>query len=614
MRIKANIQIGLVLVLVSVLFYACANRGGGPTGGPKDVTPPKVLRMVPANNTLNFKKKQITIDFDEMVSVEKASDNVVISPPQVKAADVKSYGKRITVVLNDELRDTTTYSINFGNAIVDLNEKNPVKNFIFSFATGNEIDTLTVSGTVIDARTQNPQQGILVGIYVESPDSVFYKEPFLRIGKTDEKGHFVVSNMKKGRYKIFALGDVNNDYRFQAGEGLAMFDSIIEPTFRREEMHDSIWKDSTHFDSIRTYMGTRFLPDDIVLRYFKENRKRQYFVKSERKQPFSFNLFFNTEAKQLPELKPLNFEWDGKYLLQKNATKDSLTYWITDSTVWKVDTLNFAMTYQKSDSLLNLIPVTDTIHVFERKGRINLKAKKAKTEPKAEPYKFSTNIAGTFEVYAPVQLKFEAPMDSADWSGVKLFHKVDTVFKEIKYKWHQADSTQMLYKIDYKWEPEESYDLKIDSAVFRSIYNKISNKYDGQFKIRSLDEYSSLRIFLTPFEPKAILEVLDPKDNVLATKAADTKGALIEYLKPGEYYMRLFIDRNGNGKWDPGDFGKRLQPEDVYYYPKKFTLKANWEFEETWNFSDLPLLQQKPQELLKNAAGKKNEVSNNRNM
>jgi hypothetical protein len=611
MKNIAKIQTALIVLGIMLLVHACANKAQGPTGGPKDTTPPRVMKSVPLNNTLNFSKKQIYIDFDEMVSIEKPADNVIISPPQVKPPDVKSYGKRVTVNFNEDLLDSTTYSVNFGNAICDLNEKNPIKNFLFSFSTGNQIDTLSVSGTVIDAENLNPMAGIIVGIYVEGSDSAFYKEPFLRIGRTDENGRFSIDNVKKGRYKIFALGDVNHDYFFQSGEGVAMCDSLINPTFRREIMQDSIWKDSLHFDSIHTYMGTHFLPDNIILRYFKESKKRQYFVKSERKDPFSFNLFYNTEAKELPTIKPLNFNWDGKYIIQKNNTLDSLTYWLTDSTVWKVDTLRMAVTYMKSDSVMKLVPATDTLSVFQRKGRVNPKARQSKVVPKAEPLKFGTNIAGAFEVYNPITVRFEAPLASIDLAKIKLSQKVDTIYKSIPLKWRQVDSTKTSYAIDYKWVPETTYQLKIDSATFVSIYKKVSNAYMSDFKIRSLDEYSSIKIFLLPFNPKAFLQVVDSKDLILATKKASEKGTIVQYLKPGDYYIRMFIDENGNGKWDPGDLAKRIQPEEVFYYSKKLTLMANWEFEETWNYNDTPLLKQKPAELMKDVSKKKSTNSGN---
>jgi len=612
MKNKTKILVSLTLFAIMLLVYSCANKAQGPTGGPKDKTPPKVLKSFPLNGTLNFKKKQIEIDFDKIVTIEKPNDNVIISPPQQKPPDVKSLGKRVVVNFNQNLQDSTTYSINFGNAIADVNEKNVIKNYLFSFSTGNLLDSLKISGSVINAEDLNPMAGILVGIYKEgSSDTVFLLKPFLRIGKTDENGHFSIDNIKKGRYKVYALGDVNQDYTLQPGEGLAFHDSLVSPTFKIEAMQDTIWKDTVTVDSIRNYMGTHFFPDNLALRYFKENKKRQYFVKSERKEPFVFRLFFNAPQAKLPEIKPLNFKWDNKFLLQKNAGLDSLTYWLTDSTVWKNDTLKMTMTYLKTDSLFQLKPVTDTLNVSMRKAKLSARAKLAKKSmsQKIEPLKFLNNVASVFEIYNPIMLNFEAPLEKLDISKVRLYQKIDTTFKQIPFKWRQADSTQMAYTVENKWIAETSYELEIDSAAFTSIYKRTSNKLKTEFKIRSLDEYSSVKLLLAPFNPKGILQVLDTKDAILQTKPASEKGTIFEYLKPGDYYVRMFIDENKNGKWDSGDYMKRKQPEDVYYYPKKMTLMANWEFEETWDYTSVPLLNQKPLELIK-ATAKKSQGTN----
>jgi len=602
MNIKRFLLHIFIITGIGFVVYSCANRAQGPTGGLKDETPPKVLKTSPKNGVLNFNKKQILIDFDEMVTVDNASENVIISPPQVKPPDVKSLGKRITVNFNQDLLDSTTYSINFGDAIVDLNEKNPLKNYLFSFSTGNEIDTLKISGTIINAEDLNPLQGVIVGIYKELDDSIFFQKSFLRIGKTDENGRFSIDNIKKGRYKIFALSDVNRDYFYQPGEGLATYDSIITPTFRIEQMQDTVWKDSATVDSIRTFMGTKFLPDDITMRYFKEDKKRQYYVKNERKDPFVFTLFFNAPQTELPQIKPLNFDWDKKYLLENNPTLDSLTYWITDSLVWNKDTLDMTMTYLKTDSVFNLVSTTDTISVIMRKAKIvtNTKSKKRQaTEIKLPDFKFSNNVASVFELYNPIKIKFEAPLEDVDISKIHLSQKVDTIYKPITFDWKQQDSMKLSYTINYKWVTEETYQLKIDSAAFKSIYDRVSNKFVSDFKIRSLDEYSSVKMFLAAFNPNAYLQILDTKDVVLSTKKANEKGTLFEYLKPGDYYIRMFIDENDNAKWDTGDLMKHIQPENVYYFQKKLTLMANWEFEETWDYKQVPLLQQKPIELKK---------------
>ena len=601
---KIKIYIAVIIIGIMWLVYSCANRGTGPQGGPKDTTPPKVMKSFPANGSLNFRKKQIQIQFNKMVAIDKPAENIIISPPSQKPPDVKAFGKDIVVNFEENLQDSTTYTINFGNSIVDLNEKNVLKNYLFSFSTGSQIDTLKISGIVINAEDLNPVSGLIVGIYKETSDSVFYKKPFLRIGKTDDFGHFSIDNVRKGKYKVFALGDANHDYYFEPGESLAMCDTMVTPTFKMEEMKDTLWKDSTHIDTIKTHIGTHFLPDNIMLRFFKENKKRQYFVKAERKEPFVFNLYFNAPAAKLPDIKPLNFNWDKKYLLQKNNNMDSLTYWLTDSTLWKVDTLQLTMTYQKTDSVFHLYSVTDTLNISMRKARTNIHAKPLKIVKKIVPLNFTNNLAATFDVYIPIVFNFEVPLSDIDISKIKLSQKVDTTFKQVPFKWRQIDSTKINFAIDYKWKPEATYQLKIDSAAFTSIYNKTSNKLKSEFKIKSLDEYSSVKLFLSPYNPKAMLQILDSKDNLIATKPASEKGSVFQYLRPGDYYVRLFIDDNGNGVWDTGDLYSRKQPEQVFYYPKKLTLKANWDFEETWDYNQVPLLKQKPAELKKLAAKK----------
>ena len=600
--------ISVIIIITGVILYSCANKAQGPTGGLKDETPPKVTRSIPRNGALNFKKKEIQIVFDENISVLKAVENVIISPPQSMQPDVKGNGKVVSVTFLENLVDSTTYTINFGDAIVDLNENNPLKDYRFSFSTGNEIDTLQISGTLINAEDLNPVSGVIVGIYREDDDTVFCVKPFLRIGKTNENGRFTIDNVKAGKYKVFALGDINQDYVYQAGENLAMIDSMVTPTFRIEEMKDTVWKDSITVDSVRTYNGTRFLPDNLVLRYFKESKKRQSLVKNERKIPQAFSLFFNTTLTNLPEIDPVNFDWDGKYILQKNLTLDSLTYWITDSVIFNIDTLEMIVKYNLSDANTPVKIKSDTINAVMKRPRVNTRAKKtpnSQAVTEANIYKFTSNLSATFDIYKDINLFFETPLDSMDLTKIKLSQKVDSLLKPLKFKWKQIDSTRMAFSIDYKWEAEKMYDISIDSAAFYSIYNKCSQKFSNQFKIRSMDEYSSMKVLLAEFDSTAIIQVLDTKDLVLASKPAARKGVLFEYLKPGDYYLRLYLDKNKNGKWDTGDFLTLTQPEEVYYYSKKLSLRANWEFEETMNFKVTPLLEQKPTELKKDSGKKK---------
>ena len=291
-------------------------------------------------------------------------------------------------------------------------------------------------------------------------------------------------------------------------------------------------------------------------------------------------------------------------LIQKNTTLDTLTYWLKDSSVYGLDTLSMEMTYLKTDSLFNLVTKTDTINVFMRKAKDNPKARQRKVEPKQEFYKITTNLSSGFDVYNPVFVMFDAPLNVADLTKVKLRQKIDSTYKDIVLKWRQTDSTKMVFAIDYKWEPEKSYELKIDSAAFVSIYKLVNNKLSSEFKIKSLEEYAAIKVIPVNYDSLLVFQVLDTKDAVLASKKALLKGTFFEYLKPGDYYIRAFLDVNKNGKWDTGDLLTRRQPEEVFYNSKKLSLRANWEFEESWDVKAVPLLQQKPAELKKDGAKK----------
>jgi len=244
--------------------------------------------------------------------------------------------------------------------------------------------------------------------------------------------------------------------------------------------------------------------------------------------------------------------------------------------------------------------------VFMRKINAGAKAKKGDKVPEVKTpfYKFNTNISGTFDVFLPIVFRFESPLKAADISKIHLYQKIDSTLKAIPVSWRQTDSTKMVYALNYKWEPEKMYEIAIDSTAFRDIYNHESDKFKAEFKIKSLDEYAAIKMLLAQYDSLVVLQVLDTKDNVLATKPAVQKGTLFEYLRPGDYFVRAFIDRNRNGVWDTGELISRRSPEEVYYYPKKLTLKANWEFEESWNINEMPLLQQKPAELKKDATKK----------
>lgn len=600
-----------IVALVALAVHSCANRASGPQGGIKDENPPKVVKEIPLNGALNYQNKKVEVTFDELVLIENMMENVLISPPQRKLPEVKASGRKITVNFLDDLRDSTTYTIGFGNAIVDNNEKNVLSGYTFSFATGDVIDSLRLSGVVVDAQTLNPISGILVGIHANHTDTIFKSEPFLRVDKTNAEGRFTIRNTKGGSYRVWGLQDSNRDYIHQPGEGLAFSDSIWIPSSTLTLKKDTVRFDSLLLDSVAPVYTTEYFPNNLLLRYFKESKVRQYYVKNERPKAHYFQLYFNTAADSVPRIEPIGEAeeraWFDHTLIQSNATNDTITVWLTDSIAIGVDTIRFALSYLKSDSLYELQPQTDTIRSLYRRPRavVPRGSRRASETPPMEFLKLTHNLNNSYDIYKPIVLQTETPVARFVVDSMRLFEVVDTILKPLQYKFGLLDSVKMNYKIEYKWEAEKKYELQIDSAAITDIYGIHNNELSQQFKIKSLDEYSTLAVVMEQHNPKAVIQMLDSKDAVVRELPARTPKTLFEYMKPDDYYLRLFIDENGDGKWTTGDFEKRLQPEEVYYYPYKLTLRANWEFEEKWNHLERPLLEQKPKELIPDNTKKK---------
>ena len=592
---------------LAIFIMGCANRGIGPQGGPKDETPPKVVKETPENGALNYTEKKVEVLFNEYIQLDNVSKNVLISPPQQRPPEVKAYGKKLTVTFDEDMQDSTTYTIDFGAAICDNNEKNPLEGYSFAFSTGDIIDSLQISGILLNAEDLNPVEGIMVGIHSNTHDSALYTIPFKRINKTNSQGKFKIKNIKAGDYRIFALNDVSSDYTYQAGEALAFNDSIYTPICTTETINDTVWTDSVTIDTIKTKTQLKYSPKDIVLFYFSENKQKLYLQRTVREQPHYFKLFFSAKQDSLPIIKPIgDFNWLQHTLCQPNLTNDTITYWLTDSAVIKLDTLNFQITYYKTDSLYQLQQEIDTLNAIYRAPKLSEYAKRQQQLHKKQPQvEFRSNGKSPFEIYKALSIQTSTPIAHFNIDSIHLSQVIDTLHKNISFRLQQVDSTKMNFKIDHDWGAENTFQLEIDSAAFVDIYGNVNQKFKTTFKTRSLDEYSALVIKVEPFQDNIMIQLLDEKDNPIKTLPAKTEGTKFEYLSPKSYYVRLFIDYNTDQLWTTGDYKLHRQPEPVYYFPSKLTLRANWDFEETFKYLEQPILKQKPKELVKTANSKK---------
>ena len=414
------------IVVLALSIYSCANMSR-PGGGPRDETPPMFVKSVPTPGALNVSKQRVEIEFDEIIQVESPGEKVIVSPPQKDMPEIRALGRKVTVELKDSLLPNTTYTIDFSNSIVDNNEKNPLYSFAYSFSTGPTIDSLQVSGILLNASDLEPVTGMLVGLHSNLDDSAFQKLPLERIASSDELGHFTIRNVAPGKYRLFALKDLNRDYKFDnPSEEIAFFDSIVVPTADVKLHVDTLWKDSVTIDTIIEYNHTHFYPNDILLTSFNEGFKSQYLDKTERTDRRRLNIYFTAPADSLPRLKPLNFESDDWAILERSPHNDSLQYWIKDSTIYNMDTLLFAAEYLRTDSLRELSLYNDTLKFTMRRYKNTKKKEKKKEEgdsieaPKIEFLQMSSKTSGSLDLYRPLRFSFAEPLQSYDRGKIHL--------------------------------------------------------------------------------------------------------------------------------------------------------------------------------------------------
>lgn len=595
-----------LLTLLAALGHSCANMAA-PTGGAYDVDPPVVKRATPDFNSVNTSPSRIEIEFDENIKIEKPNEKVIVTPPQKIMPVIRSIGRRAVVELKDTLLPNTTYIIDFTDAIVDNNEANPLENFVYSFSTGDRIDTLSISGKVLNAQDLEPVTGAYVGIHSNHHDTAFTHISFERISRTDSRGNFAVRGMAPGKYRVFALNDLNRDYKYDnPQESVAFLDSIVIPSTMPDVRQDTIFRDSLTIDTILTVQYTRFLPDDLLLRSFLSDFQRQYLQKHERPEAHRINLFFASPT-QRPTFFLTNPEVRGDdwYVAERSAKNDTLMLWVTDSLIYQRDSLQMQINYIRTDSLNQNYIATDTLNFNMRRSRGRDKKETEKEDGEGESIRFlgiNSNVQSTFELFNPVRIEFEQPVTAFDSSYVQLLTEVDSLFEPVPFRLESDSLNPRKFTLRPRWEPGGKYKILIDSAAVVSYYGLWNNKYEQSFTVKPVDQYGNLEISITglPEGKQAFVELLDKSDKPFRRSYVRDNRARFQDLLPGEIYARVIIDENEDGVWTTGNYEEGRQPEKVFYYPGMFVIRAYSDHSEDWNVLATPVANQKPLEITKN--------------
>lgn len=664
-------------VVVLTCIVSCANMGSGPDGGPYDETPPRIVGMTPPSQvaggaaTKGKKKHQSTkfsLLFSELVTIDNASENVIVSPPQIEMPNIQAVGRRINVELLDSLKPNTTYTVDFSDAIKDNNEGNPLGHYTYIFSTGAVTDTMQMSGHVLNAEDLEPIAGILVGLHpcpdnVDDPDfftrlwttdTLFTTKPFDRVARTDAAGYFSIKGVKDGcRYFAYALKDGDGDFAFsQRGEHIAFSPRILTPGAFDDTRYDTLWVDSTRYDSIRVIPYTHFTPDDITLLAFQEANQPRYRQKEERSAFENFKIWFSAASEHIPVIRGLNFDERGSdgrgaFVEQRSVGNDTLVYWLRDTLLMQQDTLDFVYDYTAwDDSLQRHILTSDTLQLVSKtpwKKRLAEREKEAEKwqkslerrhkrgdysqeEPPLEFLKLNCSASGSLAPNQNILLTFDQPLDTIDLEGVHLELMVDSIGTPAPYILDSVPNNILARRLMAEWRPDQKYRLTIDSAAVHNIYGLHNTKLTKEFGIDNLEKFGTFFVTLTnlpdlspvvtvdtlatdslltaTITPVVIVQLLDRSGKVVYTvdgvrvSATSVRGEFY-YLKEGDYYVRCIVDANANGRWDPGVYAERLAPEAVFYRRESVNVRAGWDVNADWDVEENPLHLQKPDALVK---------------
>lgn len=628
----------LLCLLALILTAACASIGN-PDGGRFDETPPRVVGSSPADGAVNVSKRKVQILFDEYIKLEKASEKVVISPPQIEPANVRADGKRVKVDFYDSLRANTTYTIDFSDAIEDNNEGNPMGQYTFSFSTGDVIDTMQVSGRVLNAADLEPIKGIMVGLYPADStwnDTLFRTRPFLRVSRTNGEGRFTIKGVKDGAYRVRALEDKDGDFVFSQKNERVAFDTTVYVTGSFPDVRmDTVWRDSLWYDSIRVVPYTHYTPDDVLLLAFLEDGQERHLLKTVYSEPTNFTFYFTAPSDSTPRIKGLNF--DERCLVADASLKnDTVTFWVTDTAlIHRQDTLSMILSYMETDTLGQLVVTNDTLDLSPKTTYAKIAAERSKQieawekdrerrQKKAKkPLPYEENPyertwleagfkpSGSLAPNQNVRYLAKEPILEVDTTKIHFYVKKDTDWLPAPFLFLPEERSAKSYMLYAEWEPGQKYRFVMDTAAVVSVLEHESKSVRQEFHVRAVEEYGSIFIHVISPDTGVVVQLLSKNDKVEAQQRTDKDGnADFFFMKPGDYYMRCYVDANGNGQWDTGDYASGLQPERVYYFGKPLPLKAQWDLRQDWDIRAVDVARQKPMAITKQKPDKEKKLKN----
>lgn len=530
---KSHIKLTLnhiVPIFFALFLISCAQRSAL-SGGDKDILPPEVKEVIPANETTNFIEKTITVEFNEFISLDNLSSQLIVSPLMEETPDITVKGKKLVIKIKSELKPNTTYSLNFGDAIKDITEGNIYPNYKYVFSTGSFIDSLICSGMVQDAFTLTPKENVFVMLYDEFEDSIPKTKKPRYIAKTNKDGHYQITNISKGKYKLFALTDINSNYLFDLpNEEIGFYNELIQ------------------IDSSKT---------NNTIYSFTENTDLQYVTKSSNTAYGKIELEFNLPADSI-SIVSLNEEVSlGLEELTEN--KRMKTFWLAEP--FNVETLDIAV--------YNNGKVIDTLEIELKNSEIFVDSILSVT----------TNLGAKFDLNKAIQFTSAHPLSFIDTAKISLLE--DSL--KVDFKFVQDSLNIRNFNLEYSFKEKTNYTLFVEPNTFKSIYGLVNDTVLIPFKTKRESDYGNLVLKVTPNITNNYLILFSLKNKIIETRYGMGNTTFkFNYLAAGNYEVKLIVDNNNNGVWDTGNYTDKIQPEKVIYYEGNITIEENWDKKIDW--------------------------------
>lgn len=573
MKFKNLLNTAIVTGIAAILIFppSCANTSTPPEGGPKDTLAPILVEVVPPINSLHhpvdIKHSTVSFEFDEYVVLNNPNSYIFLSPPQSKPPTAKIKGKKVVVSFTEPLDSSQTYSLSLGEAIKDNNEGNPFPPYTHSFSTGSYVDSLFVSGNIVEASTMLPMSNMTVLFHTDLSDSAIYKVRPRAAAKSDLWGYFTVRNLPVDSiYRVYAIQDLNNNCIYDPDQEMVAFlDTLVRPTgVMRPGLPELIPVMMTDTAACQAR------PTQISLSMFMEVSQRQLLRSRERVSRRQMYLKFAAPYPQIDSM-ILDGISPDKLILEHNFYQDSITIWINDQGPIP-DTLQMRLSYMRTDDTLNiLMPVTDTIKMIRPKGKM--------VENRWGEMVEEADTLAAYEVDASPEkidqdgiiIEFESPMICTPFDSITITSKNTreqiapapfTVEKDT------ANIRRFILRMQDKMVAGYEYTLRIPDSLFMDIDGIYCDSLVKTFSLPQDENLSALIVETSNVNEKYMVELVDEKrTNVYRTYHIDSAAVLnFPYLKAGRYSLRITEDKNGNGQIDTGDLLEHRQPEKVMMF------------------------------------------------